>query len=69
MKNWPVRKAFTCVNIDTPDAVYKCKTGKVKETARFAGVQFEISRKFLEKTLKNPLIYSETYCIMCLLSV
>ena len=43
MKIWPVRKAFTCANIDTPETVYKCKTGKVKENAHFAGVVGKIS--------------------------
>ena len=53
------RKAFTRAFVDTPDAVYKHKNRKAPENRGFEGAEGKKIRKFLEKDLKNPLIFQE----------
>jgi len=50
-------KQLAVENIDTPDAVCRCKMRKVMETAHFAAGSAKKTSKFPEKNLENPLIY------------
>ena len=50
-------KLSTAEKVDTPDNVFMHKWRKTLQLARFAGGEHGNIQKFLEKSLKNPLIF------------